>query len=156
MRTRPALLAPVIWMALFSAIPFSVAAGNQSSDVAAIEQVIRTTWETAGKKIGIEPVVIRGNHAIASWVQGEHGGRALLMRKNTGWVVTLCSGDGLKQAENLAAAGVPEADAAAIAAELAVLESKLAPEHRALFSTFEGSVSMPDGAQPHSSHDGHH
>ena len=90
-----------------------------------------------------------GDHAIADWMQGDMGGRALLRRKQASWVVTLCAGDAMKSSEALKTAGVPQPEAIQLARDLAVAESGLAPEQVAMFSRFEGLVTL-DSASHHS------
>jgi hypothetical protein len=137
-------------MALFGAIHAS--AEPSFKDVAAIRSLMSATWDKPDAKLVVEPVVVRADYAVASWVQGNRGGRALL-RKNEGvWIVVLCSGDPLKDASALAAAGVPADVAAHLARELAAAERQLPAAHTALFSTFDGVVEMDQ----HHGHVGHH
>lgn len=89
------------------------------------------------------------DHAIASWTQGDRGGRALLRRTEFKWSVVLCSGDALKEAGNIAATGVPPETAARLAAELTATESAIPASRRAQFSRFEGTVTMDDHNKPH-------
>ena len=128
---------------------------DAGDDKAAIEHVLKSIWDRKEAPLGIAPVVVASDYAVAGWEQGERGGRALLRRKSDAWSIVLCSGDDLKSAENLTKAGVPAKDAEALTAELAVAEAKLDPKTVAKFSRFEGVVMMSEEGQ-HSGHGGKH
>lgn len=106
----------------------------------AIPAAMKAMFETADKPLSVEPVVVQGDWAIAGWIQDGRGGRALLRKKDTGWSVHSCSGDGLKQVQGLRMMGLSEGDATAIAAKLFEAEKNIAPEKLALFGRFEGTV----------------
>ena len=137
------------WMALFGAIHCSPPA--RAGDAFQVRALIGATWDTPDSKVETDPVVVSGDHAVASWTQGDRGGRALLRRTDGAWRVVLCSGDPLKEAAWLTEAGVPAADAAAIAQELGAAEASVPDARRAKFSLFEGVVEGPHhGHDPHS------
>ncbi|MDR6820977.1 copper(I)-binding protein [Neorhizobium sp. 2083] len=117
----------------------------------AIPVKLKAMFETAGKPLTVEPVVVKGDWAIAGWAQDGRGGRALLKKKDASWSIHLCSGDGLKQAQALRMMGLSENDAAAIAAKLAEAEKGMAPEKLALFASFEGTV-MVEGDEANAGH----
>ncbi|WP_439542789.1 copper uptake system-associated protein [Hyphomicrobium sp.] len=137
-RISAALLA-CAGMALSGAIPFPSPA-LAHDDAASIREVIGSTWDKPGSKVETRPVVVSGDHAVASWTQGDRGGRALLRRNGGIWTVALCSGDPLRSAGWLAEAGVPHADADRMANALATAEALEPAERRAKFSLFEGTV----------------
>lgn len=101
-----------------------------------IRAVISKTYDQPGKPVKTDPVVVSGDHAVADWIQGNFGGRALLRREKDKWTIVLCAGDGLKQAQVLERAGVPQADARSIARKLADAEGRLPAERLKLFSLF--------------------
>ena len=139
-------------VAVLAVLTASVAMGvaePAGADATAISQLLHGTFDKPNESLSVGPVVVAGDHAIADWTQGEVGGRALLRRKQGGWVVTLCAGDAMKSSEALKTAGVPQPEAIQLARDLAVAESRLAPEQIAMFSRFEGLVTM-DGASHHS------
>ena len=137
------------WMALTCAIHSPARA---TDDANAIRAVIGATWDKPDSKVEIDPVVVSGSHAVASWTQ--HGGRALMRRGDRRWSVVLCSGDPLKDAGWLAEAGVPSSDADRIARDLGAAEALVTAERRAKFSLFEGVVSGESGHHGPSEH--HH
>jgi hypothetical protein len=89
---------------------------------------------------------------VAGWTQGARGGRALLERNTHGqWLVTVCGGDGLKDAKTLELTGMSAETARQLAQNVAKVESDVLPRRRALFSTFDGMVRM-DGHGAHPPH----
>ena len=147
----PTAYAPYGWIALFCAIHLCSFA-HAGDDAGAIRALIGATWDKPESKVQTDPVVIAGDHAVASWTQGDHGGRALLRRAAGRWTVVLCSGDPLRQAAWLAEAGVPGPDAERIAAQLAAAEALVPTDRRSKFSLFEGTVSGDADAH----HPAHH
>lgn len=135
-------LSACAWMALLCAIPCPA---SRADDASSIRALIGATWDKPDSKVEIDPVVVSGSYAVASWTQGAHGGRALMRRGDKGWSVVLCSGDPLKEAEWLAEAGVPTGDAERIANDLAAAETLVPQDRRQKFSLFEGVVSGDSG-----------
>lgn len=126
-----------------------------ADDAAEIAHIIKHTWEKPDAIISVAPVSIDGGYAVAGWIQGERGGRALLKMADK-WSVILCSGDGIRSGEGLRAAGVPDAISMSLAAKMASAEAALPAADVAKFSLFEGSVpATDDGHAPHH-HDHHH
>lgn len=117
-------------------------------DAAAIRHLMMATFDKPESRLTVEPVTVYENVAVAGWSQGEMGGRALLKRGETGWVLTLCSGDALKEAKSLQHFGLSAEEAQAMAKAVVDAEAELDPALVAKFSTFDGVVMM-DG-------DGHH
>jgi hypothetical protein len=141
------LTLPIFWLILAIFANGAVRAGTLSE--AKIGEVLHGMFDKPGGTLTVSPVVISGDFAIADWVQGDMGGRALLWRKQGVWVLTLCAGDGIKSLEALRTAGVPQQDAVLLEQNLAAAEAALGPERVAMFSRFEGLVMM-DGPQGHS------
>lgn len=112
---------------------------------------LKAMFETEGHPLAVEPVVVAGDWAIASWTQDGRGGRALLKRKGQGWSIHLCSGDSLKQADVLTKIGIPASEAEHLAHHLAEAEMSLPGETLALFASFEGTV-MVEGAEDEADH----
>lgn len=108
----------------------------------AVRDVLHSSFDRPEAKLQVEPVVVAGDHAIAGWVQGDLGGRALLRRRHSRWEIVLCSGDGIKSAPALQQAGVPGEAASKLAAELQAAEQKLPQATLAMFSKFEGTLVM--------------
>ncbi|MFM2059580.1 MAG: hypothetical protein RLY71_3965 [Pseudomonadota bacterium] len=134
------------------------AAADVAADQTAVRAVLMQTWDQPQARLRADPVVVRGNHAIADWMQGERGGRALLARTANGqWIVTLCAGDGLKDPALLHDAGIPSADVHALLQALAAAEKPLSQAELAQLASFEGLVRMDaQGNHPPAHHTGHH
>jgi len=137
-RTWMALILPVLG-AIHSPLP-----ALAHDDAHEIRSLIGSTWDKPDSKVVTDPIAISGDHAVASWTQGERGGRALLRREAKRWTVVLCSGDPLKAASTLEEAGVPHIDAQRIADDLAEAEARVPAARRAQFSLFEGLATIND------------
>lgn len=121
------------------------------ADQQAILTRMHTTWDRPDTRLDAGPVVIEGDHAVADWTQGRMGGRALLRRQHGEWITVLCAGDGIRDAEGLAAAGVPAAIAGRLATRLAEAEKQVPAERLARMSAFMGVVRM-DTEGAHAQH----
>jgi hypothetical protein len=49
------------------------------------------TFDEPDHRLEVAPVAVVGDNAVAGWVQGNQGGRALLRKRNGKWVLILCS-----------------------------------------------------------------
>ena len=121
--------------------PISVASAGEAAEDA-IQHMLSATFDKGSLRVIADPVVVDGDVAVASWTQGEKGGRALFRLKKGSWGVVLCGGDALKEAQGLTDVGVAPDAAARIATRLDEAERKASPERRALFSTFKGLMPM--------------
>lgn len=144
-------LALLGWMALSGAIHAAIA--DEADDAAVIRAVMMAEWNKPDASLAVAPIVVDGNHALASWTQGTRGGRALLRKSSGKWSVMLCSGDPLKHASALIDAGIPADASERLTRNLAMAESRLPTDQVALFSTFEGVMQMHED-QGHASHNG--
>lgn len=115
---------------------------SDDSDHAAIRGVMKGTWDKPSSPVVVDPIVVRGDHALAGWTQGDMGGRALLRRMASQWSVMFCAGDDLTRADVLHRIGLPQAAADAAAAMLAKAEKAANPSRVAMFSRFEGLVQV--------------
>ena len=148
--------AVLVWMALCGALYCASAWAGEDEDAHAIAHVIKATWERPDNPVDVRPVAVSGGFAVAGWIAGERGGRALLKKQGDAWHVVLCSGDGIRTARGLVAAGVPQETAAVLEITLAGMEAGLPADVVKKFSLFEGSVSVESGAPPaHDHHDQH-
>lgn len=137
------------WTILAAAIMCSgpsAFAAEPAKDVAAIRELMRGTFDKPESPLVVEPLVVKGDHAVAGWEQSGNGGRALLRRVDGKWLIWLCSGDALKNPQALAEMGVPKGDAAALAASVVAEEEKLPAAKRQLFSKFDGIVMVQGSA----------
>lgn len=143
--SRRALLAASLILGL------SPAAALASDDQHHIIHLLKGMFDTPESPLSVEPVVVVGDNAIAGWVQGDKGGRALLWRTHGQWQIRLCSGDALKDPKLLESVNIPAADAQTLIAQLTAAESALDAAVLAKFSSFEGTMMI----DPHSGQHGH-
>jgi periplasmic copper chaperone A len=108
------------------------------TDPEAVAAVMKAQFDTPENPLTVDPVVIEGDHALASWAQGETGGRALLERRDGVWTIVLCGGPDLRMPAFLADHGVGAAET--LSRMFNDTEDGLGPEKVALFSSFEGVV----------------
>lgn len=114
------------------------------SDLDAIRAMQKATFDTPDNPLEMGPVVISGEYAVSDWAQGQMAGRALLRKTASGWAIHLCSGASLKDAAALVTIGVPEADAAALAHQLAEAETSLDPALVARYDSFDGTMMVDE------------
>ena len=106
------------------------------SDTDAITAILKAQFDTPDSPLSVDPVVVQGDNALASWAQGEAGGRALLARRDRVWTVVLCGGPDLRLPAFLASQGVMSADS--LSQMFNAAEDALGAEKVALSSSFEG------------------
>lgn len=77
---------------------FSVAIAQTSAKPAEeqIKAIIAKTYDQPSKPVETAPVVTVGNYALADWIQGDMGGRALLRLDKGAWEIMVCGGDDFK------------------------------------------------------------
>lgn len=114
----------------------------QDKDSDAIKHLLMTTFDKPGAPLTVEQVTLYKDVAVAGWAQSEMGGRALLRKKDDKWVLTLCSGDALKEAKSLQHFGLNAEEADVMAKAVVDAETKLDPALVAKFATFDGAVMM--------------
>ena len=107
-----------------------------------IQKLISTTFDRPDLKVQTDPIVIEGKVAIADWVQGEKGGRALLTRKHVDWEIIACGGAGFKDPSVIAASGISKRIANNITEKLKTAEAKLPPQKVKQLDSFDGVVTM--------------
>ena len=118
-----------------------------------IMHLMKAQFDTPENPLSVDPVVVAGDFAVAGWVQGEKGGRALLRKQEGTWSVHLCSGDGLKDAAVLHQSGIDEATAKALAEAVAKAEAGLDIAILKKLASFEGTVMINGG--DHGGHSAH-
>jgi hypothetical protein len=143
-----------LFISILGAISLSVFATNagahsQTEEVSQekIKALISKTFDQPKLPVKTNPIVIEGKVAIADWVQGQKGGRALLRRKHTDWEIIACGGVGFKDPSGIAAVGISKEIATNITAKLSAAEAKLPPQLVKQFDSFDGVVNMMHGGQ---------
>ena len=114
----------------------------QSSDQEQIKQLMKHQFDKPHAPLSVAPIAVVGDHALASWIQIDSGGRALLVRHHGKWSIALCGGDGLTQVDVLEKTGMSKQVAVQLSKQLVEGESKLSPKHKKMFSMFKGEVKV--------------
>lgn len=114
-----------------------------------IRAVIGKTYDQPHSKVETNPIALSAEFAIADWVQGKHGGRALMRKVKGVWQITACGGDGFKDVSALVDAGMPKSTAQTLVSQLNAAEKPLNPERVKQFSLFGTAVAVPVGQQHH-------
>jgi periplasmic copper chaperone A len=108
------------------------------ADPDAVVAVMKAQFDTPENPLTVDPVVIDGPYALASWAQGDKGGRALLRKADMGWEIVMCGGEDLRMPAFLTQHGVTRADT--LSQMFNAAEDDLGAEKVALYSSFEGVV----------------
>jgi hypothetical protein len=121
-----------------------VFAHTQSEEISQekIKALISKTFDQPNQKVKTNQIVVEGKVAIADWIQGQKGGRALLRRKHDEWEIIACGGAGFKDPNGIAAVGISKEIAKNITVKLSAAESKLSTQQVKQFDSFDGVVNM--------------
>lgn len=116
-------------------LPMQALAGGDAEAIAAL---LGATFDTAGAKVITRPVAVVDGYAIADWLQGEHGGRALLAKRQGGWKIISCGGRALLNKQHLISAGLDPRQASGLVEQLTAAEDGLDRNNVLLFDAFQG------------------
>lgn len=108
------------------------------TDAEAVVAVMKAQFDTPDAPLLVDPVVVEGDNALASWAQADKGGRALLARRDGQWQIVLCGGEDLRLPAFLTENGVTAADT--LSAMFNAAEDGLGADKVALSSSFQGVV----------------
>lgn len=124
---------------------------HSKAEVDAVTQVLRGTYDRPDSPLSVEPVVVQDGYAIAGWVQGEMGGRALLRKQGDAWSIILCAGDAVKEASYLVQTGMAAGTATDLVEALVVAEAGVSAARLEMFSRFGPTVFMNQAGSSHPS-----
>ncbi len=133
-----------------SSISFCVKAKEPTSHQE-IQTLISTIYDKPNIKVETSPIAVVDDYAVADWVQGQRGGRALLQRIKGKWTIMACGADGLKNLKTLTEAGIPAPTANNIIAKLTAAEKTVDPNRLHLFRLF-GTKDDPMQMSRHEHH----
>jgi hypothetical protein len=119
-----------------------------------ITQVMKQQFDKPEAPLTVTPISVEGDTAVAGWLQGERGGRALLQKDKDRWSIALCGGAGLTQTGALQSTGMQPDAASKLARAIQTAEAALGADQRKRFDSFEGMVKI-DAAQSHGAHSPH-
>ena len=115
------------------------------TDDAAIIATLKAQFDTRENPLTVAPVAVEGDHALASWAQGDKGGRALLERRDGVWTIVLCGGADLRMPAFLTEHGVTGAEA--LSQMFNAAEDAQGADKVGLYSSFEGVVMISEPAK---------
>lgn len=78
----------------------------KGTDAEQIAAVMKKQFDRPDAPLAVAPVTVLGNYAVAGWIQASKGGRALMQKGAKGWFISVCAGDGLKDAKVLQTSGM--------------------------------------------------
>lgn len=127
----------------------SIYAAENDTAVATIRHILMDMFDQPEQRLQVNPVIIKEDIAIAGWVQGDTGGRALLRQQKGQWHIVLCGGDSLREVKALQQFGLTLDQATEMARSIIDAEAKLDPALTQKFSLFDGVMMMnEDGSHP--------
>lgn len=119
------------------------AAADEAKEASDIRTLIGAAYDKPKARVQTDPVAIVGDYAVADWIQGKRGGRALIRRnKDDRWEIALCAGRGLKQQATLEQSGIPSGTAKALLEKLAQAEKDIPAARRHKFDLFRDKGDM--------------
>ena len=122
---------------------FAATAADDAQEASDIRTLIGTTFDKPKAKVQTDPIAIIGDYAVADWIQGKRGGRALIRRnKDSKWEIALCAGKGLTQQTTLEQSGIPSETAKALLEKLAQVEKDVPAARRHKFDLFRDKGRM--------------
>ncbi len=121
---------------LAATVSAAVAQTTDNSPQQQIRTLVSSTYDQPDHKVETSPIVVADGYAIADWVQGEKGGRALLRRTNGAWEIIACGGDGLKEIKTLNDAGIAKETAKNLVAQLIKAEQSVSADRVKRFGLF--------------------
>lgn len=124
----------------------SVAQAHSPADPKAIAHAMKKLFDKPGAPLQVGPVSVEGDYAVAGWLQGQRGGRALLQKRNSQWVIVVCAGDGLTQVESLTQTGMHRDAAQRLTQKVATSEARLPTDTLLKFASFEGMLRVDNAA----------
>ena len=125
-------------------------ADTQAEAMQAIEASMRAQWQKPDLLLELPVIVVQEDVAIADWILGEKGGRALLRQQQGAWHTMMCGGSELKSARRLQHAGVNPAVAESLAQQLREREASLDGAQKQRIDSFQGVMDFTQsGEHPH-------
>lgn len=109
------------------------------------EEVIRAIklqWEKPDYLVAVPVVAVRQEFAIADWLQGNRGGRAMLRKMHGVWQTLACGDAKMKTVAQLKQFGVPEPQAQLLIQALNEQEQHLTQEELQVIDGFSGIMEL--------------
>lgn len=120
----------------------------------AVASTLRAQWEKPDLALELPVIVVQADVAIADWILGEKGGRALLRQQYGKWQTLMCGGAELNQPHRLQQAGLSSMLAHSLADHLRLREQQLTPSQKQRIESFQGVMDFTH-EHTHSEHHEH-
>jgi hypothetical protein len=148
----------IVFLSIITALNSATACPSMATeDKQHIRELINHTYDTPEHKVVIDPIIVKGEHAVAGWIQHNKGGRVLLFRTTDGkWNQVLCSGKAVKDLAFLIEAGVSPSVANELTKELIAAEALLGNEKIIQMDSFLGVVKGAHETHTDKTTTGHH
>lgn len=108
----------------------------------AVTQAIKLQWEQPNQPVEVLAVAVEKEFAIADWIQGARGGRAVLRKNEGAWQTLACGDVHIKHAQTLTQFGLSLPQAQVIVQQLQLEEQHVPVEKLQLIDQFSGIVDM--------------
>lgn len=121
---------------------------SAAEDIQSVATEMHEIWDKPGMPLTLPVIVMHQGMAIADWLQGDKGGRALLKYHpaHRHWHTLLCGGAEITSATRLQESGMSSTDASTLAAKLEQGEQQgLTAEQRLRIESFQGVVKFSKG-----------
>ena len=105
--------------------------------VTEISGLMHKSFDKPNKPLVLEAVAVQDGYAIADWLQGDMGGRALLANEDKKWKILVCGGSGLMQIPNLVSAQLSEKTAVSLRSQLVAKEKNIPKNKLDLINSFK-------------------
>lgn len=122
--------------------PAKVHSASIQDQERAIQQVMKAQFDKPNDPLVVKPISIEGSFALAGWLQGANGGRALLQYEHGHWTISVCAGDALLQESTLSQTGMTAHQARELVKNAKMKESKLDTATRHQLSSFQGLLNV--------------
>ncbi len=133
-----------VWMMMFLTINIAIS-GEIESKASAKENIIRAIkmqFDQPQHPVSVPVVAISAPYAVADWMQGTRGGRALLKLNDGHWQALACGDAQIKSVFKLEKMGVPKAHAEEIVQQLTLEETQLSQAEISTINSFSGLVDL--------------
>lgn len=105
-------------------------------------RAIKLQWEKPDHLVAVPVVAVQQEFAIADWLQGNHGGRAMLRKMHGTWQTLACGDAKMKTVAQLKLFGVPEPQAQMLIQVLNAQEQYLTQEELQAINGFSGIMEL--------------
>lgn len=105
-------------------------------------QAIKLQWGKPDHLVAVPVVAVEHEFAMADWLQGRHGGRAVLRKMHGAWQTLACGDAKIKTVAQLKQFGVPESEAKLLIQALSAQEQHLTQEELQAINGFSGIMEL--------------